>query len=482
MKQKTLLSGLFTDFYELTMAQGYFYAAKSNEHATFDYFFRSNPFRGGFLVFAGLADFLESLNDFHFSEKDLLFLKKSGLNHEFLDSLSDFRFRGKIYSVREGSIVFPGEPLIRIEGNIIEAQLIETLLLNIINFESLIATKAFRIKQSIGERSFVDFGLRRAQGMGGIQATRAAIIGGASSTSNMLAAQKYDLPVSGTMAHSWVQSFASEFEAFEQYAKINPESTILLIDTYDTLNSGLPNAITIGLKLKASGYELKGVRLDSGDLAYLSKTVRKKLDQAGLNEVKIVVSNQLNEHIIKNLLKQNAPIDAFGIGTELVTGKPDAALDGVYKLAECNGKPKMKLSDDIEKQTLPGVKKLYRFYDEKGAFYCDGIYLSDELPEESSKLYQPHLPDKTLEIKNLKYEELQQLVYASDNLLSEPKKPIEIHEFLLTQAAKLSQEYKHFMNPPTFNVGISGKLLALSQDLRQRSSVLQVTDPIELGK
>ncbi|MEA3333879.1 MAG: nicotinate phosphoribosyltransferase [Pseudomonadota bacterium] len=480
MSKKTLLSGLFTDFYELTMAQGYFHAGRSTENATFDYFFRTNPFNGGFLIFAGLDDFLESLGDFHFSENGLHFLQKCGLNADFLNYLSTFKFGGKIYSVPEGSIVFPGEPLVRVEGNIIESQLIETLLLNTINFESLIATKAFRIKLSLGKRPFVDFGLRRAQGLGGIQATRAAIIGGASSTSNLLAAQKYELPVSGTMAHSWVQSFTSELEAFEEYAKINPDNTILLIDTYDTLNSGLPNAVKVGQRLKASGNKLKGVRLDSGDLAVLSKAVRCRLDQEGLEKVKIVVSNQLNEYVIKKLLEQDAPIDAFGVGTELMTGKPDAALDGVYKLTECNGEAKMKFSDDRAKQTLPGTKRLYRFCDKDGSFCCDGIYLADESPDKSDKnslkLYKLDPPNKELNLEdlahenlayeNLDYHELQQLVYAGGKILIKQNNPLDIHQFLLTQAAKLDPKYKRIVNPQTYNVGISPKLSALSRKLQ----------------
>ena len=301
--------GLYTDFYELSMAQGYFLAGKKEEQTVFDYFFRTNPFEGGFLVFAGLADFLSSLSSFRYSEEDISYLEKQGFRTEFLEYLKDFRFSGTVYSVREGEIVFPNEPILRIEGNIIEAQLIETLLLNILNFQSLIATKSFRVKLVCGEKSFADFGLRRAHGTGGIQASRAAIIGGASSTSNVYAGLLYNIPVSGTMAHSWVQSFDDELTAFRAYASFNPEGTILLADTYDTLRSGVPNTIIVAKEMEAIGNKVVGIRLDSGDLAYLSKKARKMLDAADLKYIKIFASNQLNEYVVGSLNEQHAPLD-----------------------------------------------------------------------------------------------------------------------------------------------------------------------------
>ncbi|MDB4584697.1 nicotinate phosphoribosyltransferase, partial [Draconibacterium sp.] len=365
--------GLYTDFYELTMAQGFFYHNRQNDSATFDYFFRTNPFHGGFTVFAGLQDFLDLLLDFTFSNSDIAFLKSKGLKNEFLAYLKDFRFKGDIFSVNEGEIVFPNEPVLRVDGNIIECQIIESILLNILNFESLIATKAFRIKLVAGHTIFSDFGLRRAQGFGALHASRAACIGGAASTSNVLAGKLFDLPISGTQAHSWVQSFENELQAFRAYAEVHQENTVLLVDTFDTLKSGVPNAIIVAKELEQEGHKLKAIRLDSGDLAYFSKKARKLLDDAGLKYVKIIASNQLNEFVVKSLLRdQQAPIDAFGIGTELVTGKNDAALDGVYKLAEMNGLPKMKFSENLEKVTLPGKKQLIRFFDENDYFYRDG--------------------------------------------------------------------------------------------------------------
>jgi len=325
--------GLYTDFYELTMAQGYFACNKQNQQVVFDYYFRTNPYNGGFTVFAGLSDFLQMLENFVFSESDLEFLQHQGIDQTFVDALRNFRFEGKIYSVQEGEIVFPNEPLMRVEGNIVECQLIESFLLNILNFESLIATKAYRIKLAGGKRPFSDFGLRRAQGLGAIHASRAACIGGADSTSNVLSAKFFGVPVSGTMAHSWVLSFDNELEAFRAYAKTHPDNTVLLVDTYDTLRSGVPNAITVANEMQKNGYTLKGIRLDSGDLAYLSKKARKMLDLAGLRDVKIIASNQLNEYVIKTLIKdQNAAIDAFGIGTELITGKGNAALNNWFAL------------------------------------------------------------------------------------------------------------------------------------------------------
>ncbi len=457
--------GLYTDFYELSMAQGFYFAGKKEEQVVFDYFYRTNPFEGGFLVFAGLADLLHALKEFRYSQSELDYLAQTGLSPEFITYLENFRFKGKVWSVREGEILFPHEPIVRVEGNIIEAQLVETLLLNILNFESLIATKAFRIKLAAKGKPFADFGLRRAHSAGGIHASRATVIGGASSTSNVLAGFVYDIPVSGTMAHSWVQSFDSELEAFRAYAKFNPHTTILLVDTYDTLNSGIPNAITIAKEMAANGLSLKGVRLDSGDLAYLSKKARAKLDCAGLKEVQIIASNQLNENVVKSLDEQGAKIDGFGIGTELVTGKPDSALDGVYKLAECNGIPRMKISENIEKLTLPGKKKLYRFYDEEDKFYRDGILLDNETPESCGYIVNPAFPEKKSYIGELKSEELQKLVFDNGNILAEALNPMEIHQYLLRRAEQLPDEHKRFIMPHIYKVGISPGVLELRNQL-----------------
>ena len=466
--QTVQINGLFTDFYELSMAQGYFYAGKSDEVAVFDYFFRTNPFNGGFLVFAGLSDFLEQLKSFTYDEEAISYLRKLELKEEFLEYLSHLRFRGKIESVREGELVFPNEPIVRIEASLIEAQLIETLLLNTLNFQSLVATKTFRIKSAANGKSVTDFGLRRAHGFGGLQASRAAIIGGASSTSNVQAGFMYDLPVSGTMAHAWVQSFVNELTAFRNYIAINPRKSVLVVDTYDTLQSGIPNAILAAKELEQIGERLIGIRLDSGDLAYLSKKARKMLDKAGLNYVKIYVSNQLNEYLVNSLMDQDAPIDGFGIGTELVTGKPDASLDGVYKLCDIDGTPNMKISENIEKNTLPGKKTVWRFFDDDGNIFRDGILLEDELPESIEWLYHPTQPDKKTRVSLLRREPLLTTVCKNGEILNPMPSPAECHDYLLQRAGLLPSEHKRFVMPHIFKVGISEKLLKLRNDLTEK--------------
>lgn len=452
--------GLYTDYYELAMAEGYYYCGKINQHASFNYFFRTNPFNGGFTVFAGLDDFLDLLSHFTYSSSDIRYLKEQGFKQEFLEYLKDFRFSGNILSVSEGEIVFPNEPILRVDGNIIECQLIESLLLNIINFESLIATKAFRIKLVSGKKVFSDFGLRRAQGFGAIHASRAACIGGAASTSNVLAGKLFDIPVSGTQAHSWIQSFDSELDAFREYSQVHPKNTILLVDSYDTLKSGVPNAVIVAKEMEESGYQLKGIRLDSGDLAYLSKIARKMLDDANLKYVKIIASNQLNEHVIKTLLKdQDAAIDAFGIGTELVTGKNDAALDGVYKLVEIDGLPKMKFSENIEKNTLPAKKQLYRFYDNYGMFYRDAIALETENPGEINAIFHPVYPEINTKVTGLTFEKLLMEVVQSGKIALEKRSPLEIHKTLEKRALLLPDEHKRFISPHIYKTGITQKLM-----------------------
>lgn len=460
--------GLFTDFYELTMAQGYYFAGKKDEQATFDYFFRANPFNGGFLVFAGLGDLLQILKKFYFRESDIRYLKQQGLDSSFLNFLNDFRFQGKLFSAKEGEIVFPNEPLIRVEGNIIEAQLIETVLLNTVNFQSLIATKAFRISLALQGRPFSDFGLRRAHGYGGIQASKAAIIGGASSTSNVYAGKLYDIPVNGTMAHSWIQSFDDELTAFRKYANIHPDNTVLLIDTYNSLESGIPNAIKVAKEMEEKGERLRGIRIDSGDLSYLSKKARKMMDDAGLHYVKIIVSNQLNEYVIQSLGEQKAPVDAFGIGTELVTGKPEAAVDGVYKLSECNNRPCMKVSDNISKTTLPGKKNIYRYFDKNGLFYCDGIMLEEENPDDIEYIYHPFNINKHTRIKELEREKLLDKVYENNKIVIHLPSPQECNNYLKGREKLLPDEHKRFVKPHIYKSGISENLFKLRENITNR--------------
>jgi nicotinate phosphoribosyltransferase len=461
--------GLYTDFYELTMAQGYFFCGKKDQTATFDYFFRTNPYKGGFTVFAGLADFLEMLSAFSFSESDIEFLNQQGLHPEFLAYLRDFQFKGTIFSMKEGEIIFPSEPVVRVEGNIIECQLIESMLLNILNFESLIATKAFRIQLVSGGKPFSDFGLRRAQGLGAIHASRASFIGGASSTSNVLAAKRFNIPLSGTQAHSWIQSFDSELEAFRAYAKTHPENTILLVDTINTLKSGIPNAIKVAKEMEKEGHRLFGIRLDSGDLAFLSIQARKMLDEAGLTYVKVIASNQLNEMVVKSLLnEQNAAIDAFGIGTELVTGKSDAALDGVYKLAEVGNNPKMKISENIEKITLPCKKQVYRIFDNEGQFYRDAILLENETAEDAQIIYHPIYPEQFTAIQNMKFEPLLYKVVDKGKISMEKQPLQQIRNYLMQRSECLPNGHKRFISPHLYKVGISKKLMETRNTLAQQ--------------
>jgi nicotinate phosphoribosyltransferase len=447
------------------MAQGYFFLGKQNEVANFDYFFRENPYDSGYVVFAGLSDLLDVLQDFKFDQEDLNYLSEQGFKQEFLNYLSDFRFTGNIFSVQEGEVVFPNEPVLRVEGNLIETQVIETILLNILNFQSLIATKASRIRQAAGKRVFIDFGLRRSQGYGGIYASKAAVIGGANSTSNVFAGYHYGIPVTGTQAHSWIQSFDDEYTAFKKYAEIATGKIILLVDTYNTLKSGVPNAIKLAKELEKTDKRLFAIRLDSGDLSYFSKKARKMLDEAGLDYVKIVVSNQLDEWVIKSLIEQNAPIDSFGVGTNLVTGRNSAALDGIYKLSAINNQPKLKISDNVKKISLPGRKKVYRLIDEDGWFYGDAIALDEEKENNIKVIYHPFYPEKKTEITKFTKEMITQKVMENGKSLLQMRSLQAVNHYLQERLSKLSIEYKRFINPHIYKVGISKYLHELKQDI-----------------
>lgn len=456
---------LYTDYYELTMAQGYFLSGRKDDQACFDYFFRDIPFDGGYVIFAGLADLLEALEVFRFHEDELQYLADRGFHPEFLNYLRQLELNLSIHAAKEGEIVFPREPVVRVEGSIIETQMLETLLLNILNFESLIATKASRMKYAAGDHKVLDFGLRRAQGLGGIQASKAAIIGGVEATSNTYSSFVHDTPASGTMAHSWIQSFEDELTAFRKYAEYYPDECILLVDTYDTLESGVPNAITVAKELEEQGHQLKGIRLDSGDLAYFSRKARKKLDRAGLDYVKIAVSNQLDERLIKSLLTQDAPIDLFGVGTRLVTGHESPALDGVYKLASVNKEPKLKLSENVEKITLPGDKKVLRYVGDDGMFYGDGIILADESNPET--IYHPLYPTKHTDVTSFKSESLLHPVMNDGEQLIISPNPKESADYAKRRLEKLNPEHKRFENPHIFKAGVSKKLMNLRDEITE---------------
>lgn len=456
-------SGLYTDYYELTMAQGYYLSNRHLKPACFDYFFRSLPYGGGYVTFAGLSSFLGLIENFRFEQQDCEYLQSLGFREDFIRYLKNFSFQGSVWSVKEGEIIFPYEPVLRVEGSILETQLIETLLLNILNFESLIATKASRIRWAAGNRLLLEFGLRRAQGAGGILATKAALSGGFDKTSNVYSAYLFGLEGSGTMAHSWIQCFDDELTAFRTYANWYPDDCVLLVDTFNTLASGVPNAITVGNELRLKGHHLKAIRLDSGDLTYLSKKSRKMLDDAGLAEVKIVASNQLDEFIIQSLLQQGAPIDIFGVGTSLVTGHPDAAMDGVYKLSYFDGKPTIKLSEHVAKMTLPGIKNIHRFITNENQFYADGISFRDE--PDYSTIYHLTESKKHLLDKKLIKEPLMRQVMKDGKSLFTSSHPRDIASYNMERLKQLPEEHKRFLNPHIYLIGITNPVRKLRDQL-----------------
>jgi len=387
---------LLIDLYELTMAQGYFKLNKHEEQVVFDMFIRDIPEKGKYVVAAGIPEVLNYLENFSFDKKNIEYLRSLNLfDDDFLDFLTNFEFDCDVWSVREGEIFFPDEPILKVAGKRLQAQLIETYVLNQINFQSLIATKASRIVDMSSPKLVSDFGLRRAHSeSAGLKASKASYIGGVDSTSNVLAGKKYDIPVTGTMAHSWIMSFDNELESFMEYSKLYKNDTVLLIDTYDTIQ-GCKNAIKAGKWMKNNGWSLKGIRLDSGNIVNLSKTCRKMLDEANLKNVKIFASGDLNEYKIKKLEESNAPIDGYGVGTEMVTARKDAALGGVYKLQEDRKKPVMKLSSSGKKQTLPGDKQVYRIK-KKNYFKKDIIGLAkDEI--KGDKLLNCYMRDGNIQ-------------------------------------------------------------------------------------
>jgi len=457
---------LLTDLYELTMMQGY-HRFQYNPRTVFEMFYRRPPFEGGFAVFAGLEDLLVAVTEMRFGAEDLDYLAGQKIfGQEFLDYLASYRFSGDIYAVDEGTTVFPGEPLIRVHGPLIEAQLLESLLLNIVNFQTLIATKSARIYLASRKGVVLEFGLRRAHGVNGaLAASRAAFVGGAAATSNTLAGKLYDIPVKGTMAHSWIMAFASEQEAFANYAQIYPNGCVLLIDTYDTLGSGIENAIRVGAGLAAQGYKNFGVRLDSGDLEYLSKQVRRRLDQAGLKEAKIIASNELDESIIHELVTREAPIDVWGVGTNLVTARGDSSLTGVYKLAakEVHGRfvPTIKVSNNPEKISNPGVKQVYRFSNGAGSPLADLLALEGEViePGKPYRFFHPAYSYRYLDLSGYgKIEPLLSLKMKEGSICGELPDLKRIQERTKSNLEVLDDTYKRILNPHLFKVSLSEKL------------------------
>lgn len=444
----------YTDQYQLTMTQVYFLKTRWERTAVFDYFFRKLPFGGGYAVFAGLEDLLDVLENLRFDGTDLEFLAEKGLDPDFLRHLESFRFQGNVYSSMEGDLVFPTRPVLQVEGNIIEAQIVETLLLNILNFQTLVATKASRMRRVAGDRRLVDFGLRRAHGPGGYYASRAAVVGGFDATSNVRAGRDYGMEITGTMAHSLIESYDDELTAFRDFAEVRPENCVLLVDTYDTLGSGLPNAITVAREMEERGQRLRGIRLDSGDLAWLARESRRMLDAAGLGYVKIAASNQLDEYVIRSLLEQNAPIDLFGVGTSLVTGQPDAALDGVYKLVFAGGSPRIKLSETSEKITIPHRKQVYRIVNQRGEWMgADVVARAGE--EDCRIMHHPFDPGKSMSLEKCSREPLLEMVMEGGRRIQRPRDLTEIAQFSKERLALLPAEFKRFENPHIYKVGLS---------------------------
>ena len=470
---------LMTDLYELTMMQGYFKNKDRNETVIFDAFFRSNPMHSGYAICAGLEQVIEYIKELHFDKDDITYLKGLGIfEDDFLDYLSKFKFSGDIYAIPEGSVMFPREPMIKIIAPIMEAQLIETAILNIINHQSLIATKAARVCYAAKGDGIMEFGLRRAQGPdAGTYGARAAMIGGCVGTSNVLAGQLFDVPVKGTHAHSWIMSFPDEYTAFKTYANMYPNACILLVDTYDTLKSGVPNAIRVFTEMRESGIELTnyGIRLDSGDLAYLSKKARKMLDEAGFANAIISASNDLDEFLIDSLKAQGATITSWGVGTHLITSKDWPSFGGVYKLAAImNDKgefvPKIKLSENTEKVTNPGNKTIYRVYEkETGKIKADLICLVDENITEDKPLllFDPAEPwKKTLmQPGTFSLREMLVPVFIKGECVYHSPKVMDIRAYCKEELNTLWDETKRLVNPHKIYVDLSAKLYDIKIDL-----------------
>lgn len=475
---------LMTDLYELTMMQGYFRNKDKNETVIFDAFFRNNPCDGGYAVSAGLAQVIDYIKNLHFQDQDISYLKSLGIfDDDFLGYLRDFHFSGDIYAIPEGTVMFPREPMIKVIAPIMEAQLIETAVLNILNHQSLIATKASRVCYAAKGDGIMEFGLRRAQGPdAGTLGARAAVIGGCVGTSNVLCGQLFDIPVKGTHAHSWIMSFPDEYTAFKAYADIYPGACTLLVDTYDTLKSGVPNAIRVFKEMREAGIPLKnyGIRLDSGDLAYLSKKARKMLDEAGFSDAVISASNDLDEFLIDSLKTQGAKITSWGVGTHLITSKDCPSFGGVYKLAAIMGPdgtfiPKIKLSENTEKVTNPGNKTIYRVYEkETGKVKADLICLADEVYDESESLllFDPLEPWKKTKLSGGSYtlREIMIPVFKNGECCYESPKVMDIRAYCQQELDTLWDETRRLINPHQVYVDLSKKLYDIKIDLLDRMS------------
>ena len=463
---------LLTDLYQLTMMYGYFKRGQHLKEAVFDIFFRANRVIT-YSVAAGLEQAIEYVKNLRFGEEEIAYLRSLGLfDEEFLTALASFRFTGTITAVEEGTVVFPQEPILTVKAPVWEAQLIETALLNIIDHQTLIATKAAKVCSAAGDGKVMEFGLRRAQGPdAGIDGARAAVIGGCSSTSNVLTGMKYGIPVSGTHSHSWVMNFPTEYEAFRAYADTYPDACMLLVDTYDVVRSGVPNAIKVFNELKAAGHKPLGIRLDSGDLAYLSKKAREMLDEAGFPETKICASGDLDEKLIASLKNQGARIDLWGVGTKLITSDDLPALGGVYKLSAVyeNGEmiPKIKISETEAKITNPGHKKVYRIYDKKGMAQADLICLVGEEIDQSKPLtiFHPLETWKRMTFTEYTVKPLHVTVFEGGKQVYFSPALDEIRRHAREELASLWEEYKRQDQPHVYKVDLSEKLYELKRQM-----------------
>lgn len=465
---------LVADFYEFTMSNGYFLKNMNDKLSYFDVFFRKIPDNGGYVIVAGLEQVIDYVKNLRFTDDDINYLRKQNkFSEDFLTYLKNFKFTGDIWAIPEGTVVFPNEPLLTVRAPMIEAQILETMLLLTINHQSLIATKTSRIVNAAKGIPVMEFGARRAHGIdAAVSGARAAIIGGAVGTSCTLSAKEFNVPASGTMAHSWIQSFDSEYEAFKAYAEIYPNDCTLLIDTYSTIESGLPNAIRVFNEiLKPKGIRPKAVRLDSGDLAYLSKKVRKTLDENGYPDCKICATNSLDEHLISSLLEQEAKIDSFGVGENLITSKTCPVFGGVYKLVatEKDGviTPKIKVSEAAIKVTNPSFKKVYRFYDKdtKKAL-ADVITLHDEvIPEDNYMIFDPQNPWKKKTLTNYIVRPLQEKIFEKGKLVYKSPSLKDIAKYAQTELNTLWDEVKRLENPHQYYVDLSKELWTLKNNM-----------------
>lgn len=463
------------DFYELTMSNGYFMEQDRNTRVVFDVFYRTNPDQGGYSIFAGLEQIVEYIQNLHFSEKDVAYLRSQGIFDEaFLAYLSEFHFQGDLYALPEGTVMYPGEPILTVVAPLIDAQLIETAILLEINHQSLIATKTRRICNAADGRLVSDFGARRAHNMdAAVYGARAAYIGGASSTATILAGQLFDIPVSGTMAHSWVMFYQDEFTAFRKYAERYPDATVLLVDTYDVLHSGVPNAIRVAKEiLEPMGKRLRGIRLDSGDLAYLSKKARSMLDDAGLQDCIIVASNSLDEFTIQSLISQRACIDSFGVGERLITSKSEPVFGAVYKIAavEEQGvfKPRIKISENVEKITNPGWKQLYRVYDANHKAIADLIADREEILTDGKpfEYIDPKKPWKRRAFENCTFVPLQRPVFQNGKFIGEKPTVHEIAAYVKKQLQdEIWVEEQRFVNPHQHYVDMTPRYYQMKTSL-----------------